>query len=115
MRLGTRTVERGRCARRGRAAARWAAAFLFAFGLRAAPALEAQGTQAGTQGSNWATLSFTLAWTGYTLASDTVALLVGQGARGTLQPPRATSGGPGATAVFAHTLPNAGKGARSLT
>src|SRR2546426_471728 len=115
MRLGTRTVERGRCARRGRAAARWAAAFLFAFGLRAAPALEAQGTQAGTQVSNWATLSFTLAGTGYTLASDTVALLVGQVAGVTLQPPRAISGAPGATAVFAHTLTNAGNGADSFT
>src|SRR3989454_3266357 len=115
MRLGTRTVERGRCARRGRAAARWAAAFLFAFGLRAAPALEAQGTQAGTQVSNWATLSFTLAGTGYTLASDTVALLVGQVAGVTLQPPRTTSGAPGATAVFAHTLTNAGNGADSFT
>src|SRR5213083_2276129 len=79
MRLGTRAVGRGRYVRRGQPAAGWAAAFLFAVGLLAAPALEAQGTQAGTQFSNWATLTFTSAGTGYAVASDTVAILVAGG------------------------------------
>src|SRR2546427_6905358 len=78
MRLGTHAVGRGRYVRRGHPAAGGAAAFLFAVGLLAAPALEAQGTQAGTQFSNWATLTFTSAGTGYAVASDTVAILVGQ-------------------------------------
>src|SRR2546428_9153277 len=73
MRLGTHAVGRGRYVRRGHPAAGGAAAFLFAVGLLAAPALEAQGTQAGTQFSNWATLTFTSAGTGYAVASDTVA------------------------------------------
>src|SRR2546427_47482 len=99
MRLGTRTVERGRCARRGRAAARWAAASLFVCGLGAAPALEAKGPQAGPQVSTWAPLPFPWAGRGYPRAPDRGALLVGRGAGGPLQPPRATSGAPGATAV----------------
>src|SRR3989442_1221596 len=78
MRLGTHAVGRRRYVRRGQPAAGGAAAFLFAVGLLAAPALEAQGTQAGTQFSNWATLSFTSGGTGYAVASDTVAILVGQ-------------------------------------
>src|SRR5438552_14738243 len=87
MRLGTRAVGRGRYVHRGHAAAGGAAAFLFAVGLLAAPALEAQGTQAGTQFSNWATLTFTSAGTGYAVASDTDAILVGQVAGVSLQPP----------------------------
>src|SRR3989449_8222087 len=114
MRLGTPAVERRRFARRGLAAAVWAAAFVFAAGLLAAPALQAQGTPAGTQVSNWATLSFTLGGTGYTAPSDTVAFLVGQVAGVTLQPPRATSAAAGAVATFAHTLTNVGNGADSL-
>src|SRR2546425_6551449 len=78
MRLDTRAVGRGRYVRRGHLAAGGAAAFLFAVGLLAAPVLQAQGTQAGTQFSNWATLSFTSGGTGYAVASDTVAILVGQ-------------------------------------
>ncbi len=115
MRLGTPAVERRRFARRGLAAAVWAAAFVFAAGLLAAPALQAQGTPAGTQVSNWATLSFTLGGTGYTTPSDTVAFLVGQVAGVTLLPPRATSAAPGAVATFAHTLANVGNGADSFT
>src|SRR2546426_1005124 len=78
MRLGTHAVGRGRYVRRGHPVAGGAVAFLFAVGLFAAPALEAQGTQAGTQFSNWATLTFISAGTGYAVASDTVAILVGQ-------------------------------------
>src|SRR2546427_435131 len=115
MRLGTPAVERRRFARRGLAAAVWAAAFVFAAGLLAAPALQAQGTPAGTQVSNWATLSFTLGGTGFTAPSDTVAFLVGQVAGVTLQPPRATSAAAGAVATFAHTLTNVGNGADSFT
>jgi len=114
MRLGTRAVGRGRYVRRGQPAAGWAAAFLFAVGLLAAPALEAQGTQAGTQFSNWATLTFTSAGTGYAVASDTVAILVGQVAGVSLQPPRVNSGAPGTAVVFAHTLTNTGNGPDSF-
>src|SRR5438034_110976 len=115
MRLGTRAVGRRRYVRRGQPAAGWAAAFLFAVGLLAAPALEAQGTQAGTQFSNWATLSFTSGGTGYAVASDTVAILVGQVAGVSLQPPRVNSGAPGTAVVFAHTLTNTGNGPDSFT
>jgi uncharacterized repeat protein (TIGR01451 family) len=116
MRLGTRAVGRGRYVRRGHPAAGWAAAFLFlAGGLLAAPVLEAQGTQVGTQFSNWATLTFTSAGTGYTVASDTVAILVGQVAGVSLQPPRVNSGAPGTAVVFAHTLTNTGNGPDSFT
>src|SRR2546422_9058889 len=87
--------------RRGHPAAGGAVAFLFAVGLLAAPALEAQGTQAGTQFSNWATLTFTSAGTGYAVASDTVAILVGQVAGVSLQPPRVNSGAPGTAVGFA--------------
>src|SRR6266568_3686594 len=104
MRLGTHAVGRGRYVRRGHPVAGGAVAFLFAVGLLAAPALEAQGTQAGTQFSNWATLTFTSAGTGYAVASDTVAILVGQVAGVSLQPPRVNSGAPGTAVVFAHTL-----------
>ncbi|HEV8304190.1 MAG TPA: hypothetical protein VGQ25_04475 [Gemmatimonadales bacterium] len=115
MRLGTRAVGRGRYVHRGHTVAGGAAAFLFAVGLLTAPALEAQGTQAGTQVSNWATLTFTSAGTGYTVASDTVALLMGQVAGVSLQPPRVNSGAPGSAAVFAHTLTNTGNGPDSFT
>src|SRR5438445_2434343 len=115
MRLGTRAVGRGRYVRRGHPAAGGAAAFLFAVGLLAAPALEAQGTPAGTQFSNWATLTFTSAGTGYAVASDTVAILVGQVAGVSLQPPRVNSGAPGAAVVFAHSLTNTGNGPDSFT
>src|SRR6266704_1512190 len=114
MRLGTHAVGRGRYVRRGHPAAGGAAAFLFAVGLLAAPALEAQGTQAGTQFSNWATLTFTSAGTGYAVASDTVAILVGQVAGVSLQPPRVNSGAPGTAVVFAHTLTNTGNGPDSF-
>src|SRR3989449_3380144 len=114
MRLGTRAVGRGRYVHRGHAAAGGAAAFLFAVGLLAAPVLEAQGTQAGTQFSNWATLSFTSGGTGYAVASDTVAILVGQVAGVSLQPPRVNSGAPGTAVVFAHTLTNTGNGPDSF-
>src|ERR1700746_1897970 len=106
MRLGTRAVGRGRSVRRGHPVAAGAGAFLFAVGLLAAPALSAQGTQAGTRFTNWATLSFTSGGTGYTVASDTVSLLVAQVAGVSLQPPRVNSGMPGTTVVFAHPLPN---------
>ncbi len=115
MRLGTRAVGRGRCVHRGHSVAGGAAAFLFAVGLLAAPALSAQGTQAGTQFTNWATLSFTSAGAGYAVASDTVALLVAQVAGVGLQPPRVNSGMPGTTVVFAHALTNTGNGADSFT
>src|SRR2546425_6191753 len=87
MRLGTPAVARRRFARRGLAAAVWAAAFVFASGLLAAPALQAQGTPAGTPVSDCPTLSFTMGCTGYTAPSDTVALLVGHAGGLTLQPP----------------------------
>src|SRR5881397_492677 len=115
MRLGTCAVGRGRSVRRGHSVAGGAAAFLFAVGLLAAPALSAQGTQAGTQFTNWATLSFTSAGAGYAVASDTVALLVAQVAGVGLQPPRVNSGMPGTTVVFAHALTNTGNGADSFT
>jgi uncharacterized repeat protein (TIGR01451 family) len=115
MRLGTRAVGRGRSVRRGHPVAAGAAAFLFAVGLLAAPALSAQGTQAGTRFTNWATLTFTSAGAGYTVASDTVSLLVAQVAGVSLQPPRVNSGMPGATVVFAHTLTNTGNGPDSFT
>src|SRR5213592_2938146 len=114
MRLGTRAVGRGRYVRRGHAAAGGAVAFLFAVGLLAAPVVQAQGTQAGTQFSNWATLTFTSAGTGYAVASDTVAILVGQVAGVSLQPPRVNSGAPGTAVVFAHTLTNTGNGPDSF-
>src|SRR5438034_4497700 len=114
MRLGTRAVRRGRYVHRGHAAAGGAAAFLFAVGLLAAPVVQAQGTQAGTQFSNWATLTFTSAGTGYAVASDTVAILVGQVAGVSLQPPRVNSGAPGTAVVFAHTLTNTGNGPDSF-
>src|SRR6266704_2664906 len=78
MRLGTHAVGRRRYVRPRQPAAGRAAAFLFAVGLLAAPALSAQGTQAGTQFTNWATLSFTSAGAGYAVPSDTVALVVAQ-------------------------------------
>jgi uncharacterized repeat protein (TIGR01451 family) len=115
MRLGTRAVGRGRSVRRGHSVAGGAAAFLLAVGLLAAPALSAQGTQAGTQFTNWATLSFTSAGAGYAVASDTVTLLVAQVAGVGLQPPRVNSGMPGTTVVFAHVLTNTGNGADSFT
>src|SRR2546429_1246144 len=115
MRLGTHAVGRGRYVRRGHPVAGWAVAFLFAVGLLAAPALEAQGTEAGTQFSNWATLTFTSAGTGYGVASDPVAILVGQVAGVSLQPPRVNSGAPGTAVVFAHTLTNTGNGPDSFT
>src|SRR2546430_5246359 len=115
MRLGTHAVGRGRYVHRGHAAAGGAAAFLVAVGLLAAPVLQAQGTQAGTQFSNWATLTFTSAGTGYAVASDTVAILVGQVAGVSLQPPRVNSGAPGTAVVFAHTLTNTGNGPDSST
>src|SRR5205809_8117941 len=99
MRLGTRAVGRGRYVRRGQPAAGWAAAFLFAVGLLDAPALEAQGTQAGIQFSNWATLTSTSGGTGYAVASATVAILVGQVARAILQPPPVDSGATGTAVV----------------
>src|SRR2546430_16169790 len=114
MRLGTHAVGRGRYVRRGHPAAGGAAAFLVAVGLLAAPVLQAQGTQAGTQFSNWATLTFTSAGTGYAVASDTVAILVGQVAGVSLQPPRVNSGAPGTAVVFAHTLTNTGNGPDSF-
>src|SRR2546426_752026 len=114
MRLGTHAVGRGRYVRRGHPVAGGAVAFLFAVGLLAAPALEAQGTQAGTQFSNWATLTFISAGTGYAVASDTVAILVGQVAGVSLQPPRVNSGAPGTAVVFAHTLTNTGNGPDSF-
>jgi len=115
MRLGTRAVGRGRSVRRGHPVAAGAAAFLFAVGLLAAPALSAQGTQAGTQFTNWATLSFTSAGAGYTVASDTVALLVAQVAGVSLQPPRVNSSMAGTTVMFAHALTNTGNGPDSFT
>jgi uncharacterized repeat protein (TIGR01451 family) len=115
MRLGTLAVGRGRYVHRGHAAVGGAAAFLLAVGLLAAPALQAQGTPAGTQFSNWATLTFTSAGTGYTVSSDTVAILVGPAAGVSLQPPRVNSGAPGTAAVFAHTLTNTGNGPDSFT
>src|SRR6267378_1698334 len=115
MRLGIRAVERGRFARHSHTAAAWAAALLFAVGLLAAPALEAQVTQAGTQVSNWATLTFTLGGTGYAVASDTAAVVVGLVPGVTVQPPRTTSGAAGAAVAFAHTLTNTGNGADSFT
>ena len=115
MRLGTRAVERGRYARRSHTAAAWAAAFLFAVGLLAAPALQAQGTPAGTQISNWASFSFIFAGSGYTLPSDTATVLVGQVAGVSLQPPRVSSGAPGTAVVFSHTLTNTGNATDSFT
>src|SRR3989454_9846475 len=87
-RRGPRAVERRRSARRSHTAAAWAAAFLLAVGLLAAPSLEAQGTPAGTQISNWASFSFIFAGSPYTLPSDTATVLVGQVAGVTLLPPR---------------------------
>ncbi len=115
MRLGTHAVGRGRYVRRGHPAAGGAAAFLFAVGLLAAPALEAQGTPAGTQFSNWATLTFTSVGTGYAVASDTIAIRVGQVAGVSLQPPRINSGAPGSAVVFAHAVTNTGNGPDSFT
>src|SRR2546430_9043518 len=114
MRLGTHAVGRGRYVRRGHPAAGGAAAFLVAVGLLAAPVLEARGPQAGTQFSTWAPLTFTSAGTGYAVASDTVAILVGQVAGVSLQPPRVNSGAPGTAVVFAHTLTNTGNGPDSF-
>src|ERR1051325_418192 len=114
MRLGTCAVRRRRYVRRGHPVAGGAAAFLFSVGLLAAPALSAQGTQAGTRFTNWATLSFTSVGTGYTVASDTVSLLVAQVAGVSLQPPHVNSGLPGTTVVFAHTLTNTGNGPDSF-
>src|SRR3989442_6257775 len=115
MRLDTRAVGRGRYVRRGHRAGGGTAAFLLAAGLLAAPMLQAQGTQAGTQFSNWAPVTFTSGGTGYAVASDTVAILVGEVAGVSLQPPRANSGAPGTAVVFAHTLTNTGNGADSFT
>ena len=83
--------------------------------MLAAPSLEAQGTPAGTQISNWASFSFIFAGSGYTLPSDTATVLVGQVAGVTLQPPRVSSGAPGTAVVFSHTLTNGGNAADSFT
>src|SRR6266581_1349974 len=115
MGLGTRVMRRGRYARRGHTPAAWVAAFLFAVGLLAAPALDAQGTPAGTSISNSATLAFIFSGSGYSVASNTVATPVGQVAGVSLQPPRVNSGAPGSAVVFAHALTNTGNGADSFT
>src|SRR5438445_13661216 len=115
MRRGIQSVERGRHVRRGHTVAARAAAFLLAVGLLAAPALQAQGTPAGTQISNWASFNFIFAGSGYTLPSDTATVLVGQVAGVTLQPPRVSSGAPGTAVVFSHTLTNGGNAADSFT
>src|SRR6266704_3564786 len=115
MRRGIQAVERGRHVRRGHPVAARAAAFLLAVGLLAAPALQAQGTPAGTQISNWASFSFIFAGNPYTLPSDTATVLVGQVAGVTLLPPRVSSGAAGSAVVFPHTLTNTGNGADSLT
>src|SRR5438034_5869294 len=96
---------------------RWGrvAAFLLALWPLAAPALQAQGTPAGTQISNWASFSFIFAGNPYTLPSDTATVLVGQVAGVTLLPPRVSSGAAGSAVVFPHTLTNTGNGADSLT
>src|ERR1051325_7741640 len=114
MRLGTCAVRRRRYVRRGHPVAGGAAAFLFAVGLLAAPALSAQGTQAGTRFTNWATLRFASVVPGYAVASDTVSLLVAQVAGVSLPPPHVNSGLPGTTVVYAHTLTNTGNGADSF-
>src|SRR6266516_270908 len=115
MRLGPRAVESRRCARRGRPAAGWAAALLAVLGLLAAPTLNAQGTPAGTQVRNWAMLAFDAGGQSYSVASDSVDLLVGQVAGVNLQPPRVSIGAAGAAVVFAHTLTNLGNGPDSFT
>src|SRR5207249_1561915 len=93
----------------------WAAALLAVLGLLAAPTLNAQGTPAGTQVRNWAILAFDAGGQSYSVASDTVDLLVGQVAGVNLQPPRVSIGAAGAAVVFAHTLTNLGNGADSFT
>ncbi len=115
MRRGIQAVERGRHVRRGHTVAARAAAFLLAVGLLAAPALQAQGTPAGTQISNWASFSFIFAGNPYTLPSDTATVLVGQVAGVSLLPPRVSSGAAGSAVVFSHTLTNTGNGVDSFT
>jgi uncharacterized repeat protein (TIGR01451 family) len=114
MRLGPGTVESRRFARRGRPAAGWAAALLAVLGLLFTPTLEAQGTPAGTQIRNWATLAFDAGGQSYVVTSDTVVFQVRQVAGVSLQPPRFSLGAAGAAVVFAHTLTNLGNGPDSF-
>ena len=116
MRYGNLADKSGWFARRGLTVAARAAAFLLAVGVFAAPALEAQGTPAGTMIRSWAVVTYTneLAQQGFA-TSDTESLLVGQVAGVDLEPPRVSAGLAGSAIVFAHSLANAGNGPDSFT
>src|SRR6266542_1223280 len=116
MRFGNLADMSGRFARRGLTVAARAAAFLLAARLFAAPALEAQGTPAGTMIRSWAVVTYENANAKLGVAtSDTVSLLVGQVAGVDVEPPRASTGAAGTTVVFAHSIANVGNGADSFT
>src|SRR5438876_1027351 len=116
MRYGNLADKSGWFARRGLTVAARAAAFLLAVGVFAAPALEAQGTPAGTMIRSWAFVTYQNANAQQGVAtSDTVSLLVGQVAGVDLEPPRVSAGLAGSAIVFAHSLANAGNGPDSFT
>ncbi|HYU08147.1 MAG TPA: SdrD B-like domain-containing protein [Gemmatimonadales bacterium] len=105
--LGTRAGE-------ARRFAIWATASLGAF-LLVGPQLSAQGTPAGSQIRNWATLAYTSSGFGYVMPSDTVDLVVAQLAGVGLQAPQSSGASPGTAVVFAHTLSNLGNGPDSFS
>jgi uncharacterized repeat protein (TIGR01451 family) len=112
MRLLDVSKVRGRRPRSGRKAA-WALCALFSLFL--APDVRAEGTPAGTQIRNWASVSYVddnaIA---YTVTSDTSVVVIGQAAGVDLEPPRFSVTDPGNTVVFNHTLANVGNGADSF-
>ncbi|HEY6208932.1 MAG TPA: hypothetical protein VIW28_07735 [Gemmatimonadales bacterium] len=116
MRFGNLADMSGRFARRGLTVAARASAFLLALGVFTAPALEAQGTPAGTIIRSWAVVTYQneLAQQGVA-TSDTVSLVVGQVAGVDVEAPRVSAGLAGSAIVFAHSLANLGNGPDSFT
>lgn len=108
-------VRMGRFARRGLRVAARAAAVFCAVMVLAASALEAQGTPAGTVIRAWAIVSFDILGVSYSFSTDTASVTVGQAAGVDVQPPRTSTGSPGAALVFAHALANMGNAPDSFT
>lgn len=84
--------------------------------VAAAANVTAQATPAGTQISSTAQVTFQ-AQNGqsFTVLSNTVVIVVGQVAGADLAPPRVSTGDPGTTVVFRHTLQNIGNGTDGFT
>ena len=115
MRRGAMMVRMGRFARRGLRVAARAAAVFCAVMVLAASGLEAQGTPAGTVIRAWALVSFDILGVSYSFSTDTASVTVGQVAGVDVQPPRSSTGSPGAALVFANTLSNMGNAPDSFT